>query len=32
MLGDVCAECGCVLSAKARIIDEQCELNKWNKL
>lgn len=32
MLGDVCAECGCVLSAKARVLDEQCELNKWNKL
>lgn len=29
ILGDVCAECGCVLDAKARVKDEQCELNKW---
>ena len=28
-LGDICAECGCVLSAKARVKDEKCELNKW---
>ena len=29
MIGDICAECGCVLEAKARVKDEQCELNKW---
>ena len=29
VLGDVCAECGCVLDAKARVSDEKCELNKW---
>ena len=29
ILGDICAGCGCVLSAKARVKDEQCELNKW---
>ena len=28
-LGDICAECGCILDAKARVIDEQCVLNKW---
>ena len=32
VIGDVCAECGCVLEAKARVKDEQCELNKWYKL
>jgi hypothetical protein len=32
MLGDICNECGCVLDAKARVIDEKCELNKWYKL
>jgi hypothetical protein len=32
MIGDICNECGCVLSAKARVTDEQCELNKWYKL
>jgi hypothetical protein len=32
MLGDICAECGCVLEAKARVEDEYCELNKWYKL
>lgn len=31
-IGDICAECGCVLEAKARVKDEQCELNKWYKL
>lgn len=31
MVGDICAECGCVLEAKARVKDEQCELNKWYK-
>ena len=29
MIGDICAECGCVLEAKARVEDEYCELNKW---
>lgn len=29
MIGDICAECGCILEAKARVLDEQCELNKW---
>ena len=32
MLGDICAECGCVLEAKARVEDEYCELNKWYNL
>ena len=29
MVGDICAKCGCVLEAKARVEDEYCELNKW---
>lgn len=29
IVGDICDICGCVLSAKARVEDEQCELNKW---
>ena len=29
IIGDICGVCGCVLSAKARVKDEQCELNKW---
>ena len=29
MVGDICDECGCVLSAKARVRDEKCVLNKW---
>ena len=29
IIGDICDECGCVLSAKARVEDEKCELNKW---
>lgn len=29
IIGDICAECGCVLEAKARVEDEHCELNKW---
>lgn len=29
MIGDICDECGCVLEAKARVLDEQCKLNKW---
>jgi hypothetical protein len=32
MIGDVCDECGCVLEAKARVLDEQCDLNKWYKV
>lgn len=32
IIGDICDECGCVLAAKARVEDEQCELNKWYKL
>lgn len=28
-LGYVCDECGCVLDAKARVEDEQCDLDKW---
>ena len=28
-LGDVCSQCGCVLDAKTRVQDEQCEMNKW---
>lgn len=31
-VGDICAECGCILDAKARVQDEYCELNKWYKL
>lgn len=29
IIGDICDECGCVLEAKARVLDEQCKLNKW---
>ena len=29
IVGDICDMCGCVLTAKARVEDEQCELNKW---
>ena len=29
IVGDICSKCGCVLSAKARVKDEHCELNKW---
>ena len=29
VVGDICAHCGCVISAKARVKDEYCELNKW---
>lgn len=29
IVGDICSRCGCVLSAKARVEDEECELNKW---
>ena len=29
LVGDICDECGCVLSAKARVKDEKCILNKW---
>lgn len=25
----ICKECGCVLSAKNRVKDEKCILNKW---
>ena len=32
IVGDICDECGCVLSAKTRVKDEKCELNKWYKL
>lgn len=32
LVGDICDECGCVLAAKARVLDEQCELNKWYKV
>ena len=28
-VGDICNECGCIISAKARVEDEHCELNKW---
>lgn len=28
-IGDVCSHCGCVLDAKTRVKDEQCEMNKW---
>lgn len=29
MVGDICAKCGCILEAKARVLDEKCKLNKW---
>lgn len=31
LLGDeyICSLCGCVLSAKTRVNEEKCELNKW---
>lgn len=29
LVGDICDECGCILSAKARVKDEKCKLNKW---
>lgn len=32
MIGDICDECGCVLEAKTRVLDEQCDLNKWYKV
>lgn len=32
IIGDICNQCGCVLEAKARVLDEKCELNKWQKL
>lgn len=25
----VCGQCGCVLDAKNRVIEEKCPLNKW---
>lgn len=28
-IGKVCSECGCPLSAKTRVIDEKCDLDKW---
>ena len=28
-LGYACAQCGCILDAKARVEDEQCDLDKW---
>lgn len=29
--GFLCGLCGCVLQAKARLIDEKCPANKWKK-
>ena len=29
MIGDICADCGCIIAAKARVKDEHCELNNW---
>lgn len=29
LVGDICAQCGCILSQKTRIIDEKCDLCKW---
>lgn len=26
----ICTSCGCVLQAKARIVEEECPLNKWS--
>ena len=28
-LGHACKECGCILDAKVRVIDEECDMNKW---
>ena len=28
-LGYACAQCGCILDAKTRVEDEQCDLDKW---
>ena len=28
-LGYACAQCGCILYAKTRVEDEQCDLDKW---
>lgn len=28
-LGEACNECGCILDAKTRVIDEKCDMNKW---
>ena len=28
-LGYACKECGCILDAKARVEDEECDMNKW---
>jgi hypothetical protein len=28
-LGDACSLCGCILDAKTRVEDEQCDLDKW---
>lgn len=28
-LGEACSQCGCILDAKARVEDEQCDLDKW---
>lgn len=28
-MGDVCEECGCILDAKTRVKDEECDLDKW---
>ena len=25
----ICDQCGCILANKTRLIDEQCDLNKW---
>lgn len=27
----ICSECGCLLSAKSRVKDEKCLMNKWNE-
>ena len=32
MVGYICNECGCILDAKTRVLDEKCELNKWYKI
>lgn len=28
-VGEVCAECGCILQNKTRVEDEHCDLCKW---
>lgn len=29
VIGDICSLCGCPLSAKTKVEDEECDMNKW---